>query len=106
MPIQVSLGHLRKADDLDSCNKLFDDNPFPEEVTDNILPAEYFDEHSFPDSTEDIDGELLNEHVNAKIIYQRLINAGINFVTFDQAFLLAAYHKNAIGIKTAEKISN
>jgi len=102
----LALDHLRKAEDLDSCEKLFETNPFPEEVTDEILPAEYFEEHSFPDSTEDIDGELLNEHVNARITYQRLITAGINFVTFDQAFLLAACNKDAIGIKTAQKISN
>ena len=102
----LALDHLRKADDLDSCEKLFDENPFPEEVTDNIPSAKYFDKHSFPDSTEDIEGELLNQHVNARITYQRLINAGINFATFDQAFLLAAYNKDAIGIKTAQKISN
>jgi hypothetical protein len=102
----LALDHLRKAEDLDSCENLFETNPFPKEVTDEILSAEYFDEHSFPDSTEDIDGELLNEHVNAKITYHRLINAGINFATFDQAFLLAACNKNAIGIKAAQKISN
>ncbi len=102
----IALDHLRRVQDVDSCKKLFDQNPPPEEVTDSLESEEAIREHPFPDSTEDIEGTLLKEHVDAMITFHRLKNTGINFVTFDQAFLLAAYHKNAIGIKTAQKISS
>ena len=54
--------------------------------------------------SEDFEGDLLKEHVDGIITYQRLMNAGIKFVTFDQTYLMAAINKNAIGMKVIEKI--
>ena len=48
-------------------------------------------QNPFPDSTEDFEGDLLNEHLDALITFHRLKKAEINFVTFDQAYLIAAY---------------
>ena len=71
-----------------------------------LLDDEEIRQNPFPDSTEDLEGDLLKEHVDALITFHRLKNAGINFVTFDQAYLIAAYKKNPIPIKTAKKIAD
>ena len=99
------LDKLRKDEDKDSYEALFSDQPIPEEVENSLLDDEQIRENPFPDSTEDLEGELLNEHVDAVITLRRLKNAGINFVTFDQAYLVAAYKKNPIPIKNAKKIT-
>jgi hypothetical protein len=100
----LALDHLRKSQNVEKCDALFEDNPFPEEVKDSLISAEDLKENPFPDSTEDLEGELLKEHTDAFITLNRLRQAGITFATFDQAYLLAAYNKNALGVKTVEKI--
>jgi hypothetical protein len=98
------LDKLKKDEDKDSYEALFSDQPIPEEVEDSLLDDEQIRQNPFPDSTEDLEGDLLKEHVDAVITFRRLKNAGINFVTFDQAYLIAAFKKNPIPIKNAKKI--
>ena len=100
------LDKLRKDEDKDTYEELFVDHPIPEEVENSLLDDEQIRENPFPDSTEDLEGELLKEHVDALTNFHRLKNAGINFVTFDQAYLVAAYKKNALPIKNAKKVAD
>jgi hypothetical protein len=100
------LDKLRKDEDKDTYDALFTSHPIPEEVENSLLDAEEIKQNPFPDSTEDFEGDLLDEHVDAVITFKRLKTAGINFVTFDQAYLIAAYKKNPIPIKTAKKIAD
>ena len=73
-------------------------------MADSLISADDFKKNPFPDSTEDLEGELLKEHTDALITLDRLRKAGITFATFDQAYLLAACNKNALGLKTVKKI--
>jgi hypothetical protein len=100
------LDKLRKDEDKDTYEALFESHPIPEEVEDGLLADEQIRQNPFPDSTEDFEGDLLNEHVDARITLSRLKSAGINFVTFDQAYLAAAYKKSAIPVKSAKKIAD
>ena len=102
----LNLDKLRKDENKDTFNALFEDYPIPEEVEESFQPDAQVRQNPFPDTTEDFEGDLLKEHVDALITLQRLKNAGINFATFDQAYLIAAYKKNAVPIKTANKIAN
>ena len=99
------LDKLRKDEDKDSYAALFSDQPIPEEVENRLPDDEEIRQNPFPDSTEDFEGDFLNEHVDAVITYKRLKAAGINFVTFDQAYLVAAFKRNPIQIKDAKKIA-
>ena len=98
------LDKLRKDEDEDTYEALFESHPIPEEVEDSLPADEQIRQNPFPDSTEDLEGDLLNEHVDARITLSRLKSAGINFVTFDQAYLAAAYKKSAIPVKSAKKV--
>jgi hypothetical protein len=100
----LSLDRLRKIENLNNHKQLFDQHPLPKEVKENLVPIKTLKTNPIPDSTEDLDGDLLKEHVDAIITQHRLVSAGINFASFDQAFLLAKYNKDAIPIKMAEKI--
>jgi hypothetical protein len=100
------LDKLRKDEDKDSYEALFAEHPMPAEVVDSVLDDEQVSQNPFPDSTEDLEGDLLKEHVDAVITFKRLKAARINFVTFDQAYLLAAFKKKPIQIKTAKKIAD
>ena len=99
------LDKLRKAEECKTYETLFNDNPIPEEVEDSLPTYEEIKKNPFPDSTDDLEGDLLKEHVDGLITYHRLKTAGIDFVSFDQAYLIAAYRKNAITIKKAEEIN-
>jgi len=99
------LDKLKKDEDKDSYEALFSDQPIPEEVENSLLSDEQIRQNPFPDSTEDFDGKLLKEHVDAVITLHRLKNSGINFVTFDQAYLAAAFKRKPIPINKAQKIA-
>lgn len=99
------LDKLRKEENKETFKNLFDDHPMPEEVEESVLSDKQVSQNPFPDSTEDLEGDLLKEHVDAVISFKRLKDAGIDFVTFDQAYLVAAFKKNPIPIKTAKKIA-
>jgi hypothetical protein len=101
----LALDKLRKDENEKTFDVLFEDHPIPEEVEDSVLNDEELKDNPFPDSTEDHEGGLLKEHVDALITYHRLKSAGINFVSFDQAYLIAAYKRNAISIKRAENVA-
>ena len=100
------LDRLRKDEDKETYEGLFENHPMPEEVENGLLDDEQIKDNPFPDSTEDFEGELLKEHVDALITFHRLKKAGIGFVTFDQAYLAAAFKKNPLPVKMADKIAN
>ncbi len=68
------------------------------------LPDRVSAQEPFPDTTEDLGGDAFKEYVDGRITYRRLKKAGVDFVSFDQAALIAAYEKKAIGEKLAKKI--
>lgn len=61
-------------------------------------------EHPFQDITDDIDGVLFSEHVDSIITNYRMIEAGIDFVIFEQASLIAAMLHGSLTVKKAEEI--
>jgi hypothetical protein len=97
---------LRKVEDKATYEALFEEHPIPEEAEEGLLDDEEIRQNPFPDSTEDLEGDLLKEHVDALITFHRLKNNGTGFVTFDQAYLIAAFKKNPITIKAAKNISD
>ncbi len=60
--------------------------------------------HPFQDITDDIDGLLFSEHVDSIITYYRLVEAGIDFVIFEQASLIAAMLHGSLTVKKAEEL--
>jgi len=60
--------------------------------------------HPFEDITADFDGVLFTEHVDSIITYYRVKNAGIDFIEFDQASLLASYLRKPIAVKEARDV--
>ena len=72
---------------------------FTEKSYGEILTA-----HPFPDTTMDMEGKLASEHIDGIITYYRFKKAAVDFVEFDQAALMAAYHHGAIEVNKVEKI--
>jgi hypothetical protein len=101
----LMLDKLRNVEEQKTYEDLFRDNPIPEEVEEILPTYEEVNKNPFPDSTEDLEGNLLKEHVDGLITYHRLLNAGIDFASFDHAYLMAAYKNNAITIKKIEEVS-
>ena len=62
--------------------------------------------HPFPDITDDIDGVLFKEHVDAIITYYRMIETGIKWIVFEQAGLIAAMLHKSIAVKKAKDIKS
>ena len=60
--------------------------------------------HPFQDITDDIDGVLFSEHVDSIITFYRMIEAGVGFITFAQASLIAAMLHGSLTVKKAEEI--
>lgn len=58
----------------------------------------------FEDTAADHDGVLFKEHVDGIISFHRLHGAGIDFIEFDQAALIAAHSGGAITVKNAQSI--
>ncbi|MGO9138155.1 MAG: hypothetical protein ACLQBC_10875 [Syntrophales bacterium] len=81
----LELDRLKKAENKTSISELMKDYPLP-------------------DSTQDMEGIVLKEHIDAIITLNRLHNAGIDFAEYDQAALLACYKRRALEIKEVEKI--
>ena len=57
------------------------------------------------DITDDHGGVLLKQHVDGIITYHRLRDAGIDFVEFDQAVLIASRSGGALTVKGAKQIA-
>ena len=100
----LALDHLKKESGASTHEELFKDYEIPKEMRDSLLTKSALQKNPFPDSTEDLGGDLLQEHVDARLTHSRLEQAGIKFATFDQARLIAAFNKNAITLKFAMKI--
>ena len=102
----LMLDKLRKDEHKETFESLFDEHPIPEDVEDSLMTDEQIRQNPFPDSTEDLEGDRLNEHTDALITYRRLKSEGITFATFDHAYLIAAYGGNPIPLKKAKKIAH
>ena len=101
----LDLDHLRKIQKLESFQDIFNKHPLQDNNSLEITSSDKSSEQStFPDTTEDLDGDLLKGYVDGIISYQRLKKTEIEFVTFDQAMLIAEFEKEAITIKKAKKI--
>ena len=100
----LALDYLRKTKNQDDLGKLLSENPPPKQVEETLPTYKELKRNPFPDSTEDVEGELLKEHVDAMITLDRLREAGVKFATFDHALLIAAFNKDAITKKNASEI--
>lgn len=100
----LALDYLRKTKNQDDPKKLLSDNPLPKQVEETLPTYQELKSNPFPDSTEDVEGDLLKEHVDAIITHDRLIEAGVKFANFDHAQLIAALNKDAITKKKAREI--
>lgn len=97
----LMLEALRKDHELESCEDLFKDHPFPAKAIGNEPPQQ-----KYKDLTEDYDGALMKSHADARIIYHRLADAGVSFVSENQASLIASFNKKAISVKNASSIKS
>lgn len=61
--------------------------------------------HPFNDTTDDHDGLLFKQHVDAILTFYRFKEAKVDFVDFKQAELIASILKEAVPVKTATKIA-
>jgi hypothetical protein len=59
----------------------------------------------FEDTTADFDGVLFKEHVDSIITYHRFLNAGVDFISFEQAALIAAFLHRSINVKDAKDVN-
>jgi hypothetical protein len=102
----LALDHLRREIfDSDSCDEIFTKFSLPEPITESAKATQvHLQNNPIPDTTADLDGDVLKEHVDAIINYNRLTKAGLDFVSFDQAGLLAGYEKEALKKETVKKI--
>lgn len=100
----LTLDHFRNAKGMQSCEEIFNDYSLPNEISEITVSDKELEKNKFPDSTEDLGGNLLKEHVDGILTHDKLKEAGINFVSFDQACLLAAYNKAAVTEKDLKKI--
>jgi hypothetical protein len=60
--------------------------------------------YPFPDTTEDMEGDLHKEHIDAIVTMSRFKKEGIGFLDYDQAALLACFNGHALEIKAVKKI--
>lgn len=97
----LMLEALRKEHELQSCEDLFKDHPFPAKAIGSASPQQ-----QYKDLTEDYDGALMKSHADAFITYRRLADAGVSFVTENQATLIASFNKKAISVKNATAIKS
>jgi len=56
------------------------------------------EEFPFSETTMDMDGKLFSDHVDTIITLDRFLNAGIDYVQFDQAKLMACYGREAVKV--------
>lgn len=67
---------------------------------------EIIDEHPYPDITRDRKGLIFSEHTDAVATLYNLKQGGVDFATFDQAYLLSCCNKHWIEQKTVKKIKD
>lgn len=65
---------------------------------------EIFAKHPFKDTTQDLDGALTKEHVDSVLSLYKLNEAGIDFVIYEQAAIIASSLHQAIPINKAKHI--
>jgi hypothetical protein len=102
----LDLDRLRKQLNKESCDELFAEHKIPEEVAESAPTVDDLKKNPFPDISDDLEGDMLRQHVDAVITKNRFKSVGIDFVSFDQAFLLAATNKGPISVKDVRRIVN
>ncbi|MCK9227217.1 MAG: hypothetical protein M0P30_05400 [Syntrophorhabdaceae bacterium] len=63
-----------------------------------------FNEHPLPDLTDDENGQVLKNHVDAVITLHRFHNAGIGFISFDQAAIIGSLSNEAVTVQKVEQV--
>lgn len=61
-------------------------------------------DHPLPDTTDDEDGQVLKNHIDAVITLHRFHNAGIGFISFDQAAIIASLSNEAVTVQRVEQV--
>jgi hypothetical protein len=100
----LDLDRLRKQLNFDDFDELFGKHKIPQEVTESMPSVDDLKKDPFPDISDDLEGDLLRHHVDAVITKNRFRSEGVDFITFDQAFLLAASNKGPVPVKDVKKI--
>lgn len=100
----LQIDHIRKVEEVDSCEDLLVQTPPEKDIKDAVIPAKKFKENPIPDISEDLDGELVKRWVDSVTTYHRLRHAGIIVAEKEHARLIAAYKKQAIQVREAEDI--
>lgn len=100
----LQIEHIRKVEEVDSCEELLVQTPPEKDIKDAVIPAKKFKENPIPDISEDLDGELVKRWVDSVTTFHRLRHAGIDVAEKEHARLIAAYKKQAIPVREAEDI--
>lgn len=100
----LQIEHIRKVEELDTCEELLVQNPPERDIKGAVIPAKAFRENPIPDISEDVDGEVVKRWVDSMTTSHRLKNAGIDVAEKEHARLIASYKKQAIPVREAEDI--
>jgi hypothetical protein len=103
----LQLETIRKAEGKASCEDILRECPVYDAIAEIALPDDVVTRlkvEPFPDLSYDSDGERVKNYVSGIITQRRLMNAGIDYVDFDQAQLIAEYGGEAIQVKEVDRI--
>jgi hypothetical protein len=98
---------MRKEEGQASCEDILRECPVYDVIAESALPDEVVTKlkmEPFPDISYDSDCQRVKNYVSSVITERRLINAGINYVDFDQAQLIAEYCGEAIQVQEIKRI--
>jgi len=103
----LQLEAIRDAEGKASCEDILRECPVYDVIAESALPDEVVAKlrvEPFPDISYDSDCQRVKNYVSSVITQRRLINAGITYVDFDQAQLIAEYYGEPIQVKEVERI--
>jgi hypothetical protein len=98
---------IRDAESKASCEDILRESTVYNAIAESALPDEVvtrLNEEPFPDISYDSDCQRVKNYVSSIITQRRLINAGITYVDFDQAQLIAEYCGEAIQVNEVKRI--
>jgi hypothetical protein len=103
----LQLEAIRKDEGQASCEDILRECPAYDVIAESALPNEVVTKlkvEPFPDISYDSDCQRVKNYVSSVITQQRLIHAGISYVDFDQAQLIAEYYGEAIQVQEIKRI--
>ena len=100
----LQIEHIRKVEELDTCEELLVQNPPERDIKGAVIPTKAFRENPIPDISEDLDGEVVKRWVDSMTTSHRLKHAGIDVAEKEHAGLIADYKKQALPVREAEDI--